>query len=60
MSASDNFVSLQKAGRKFSPPAGFQKQANLSSRSEYDRLCAESIKPPERLRGSISALQTRE
>ena len=51
MSSSDNFVSLQKAGRKFSPPAGFQKQANLSSRSEYDRLYAESIKSPDKFWG---------
>ena len=51
MSSSDNFVSLQKAGRKFSPPASFQKQANLSSRSEYDRLYAESIKSPDKFWG---------
>ncbi len=51
MSAPDSFVSLQKAGRKFSPPAGFQKQANLSRRSEYDRLYAESIKSPDKFWG---------
>ena len=51
MSPSDSFVSLQKAGRKFSPPAGFQKQANLSSRGEYDRLYAESIKSPDKFWG---------
>jgi len=46
MPSSATFVSRQKAGRKFSPPAGFRKQANLSSRSDHDRLYAESIKSP--------------
>ncbi|HEY0865213.1 MAG TPA: acetate--CoA ligase [Lacunisphaera sp.] len=51
MSPADNFLSLQKAGRKFNPPAGFQQQANLSRQSEYDRLYAESIKSPDKFWG---------
>jgi acetyl-CoA synthetase len=51
MSPADNFLSLQKAGRKFNPPAGFQEQANLSRQSEYDRLYAESIKSPDKFWG---------
>jgi len=46
MPSSAKFVSRQNAGRKFSPPADFRKRANLSSRSDYDRLYAESIKSP--------------
>ena len=51
MSSTGNFVSLQKAGRRFNPPAAFQRQANLAQPGEYDRLYQESINAPDKFWG---------
>ncbi len=51
MSSSAKFVSLQKAGRQFRPPAAFQRQANLATAGEYERLYRESIRRPDKFWG---------
>jgi acetyl-CoA synthetase len=51
MTSPQNILSVSKEARRFAPLAAFKRQANLGTRSHYERLYAESVNAPDRFWG---------